>query len=248
MSPSVGSGAGFWPTTPRRAWWHHALAAPLLLVLLWYPFVAGRRVPVLGWVDLAVHEFGHVATAWLPEVLTLAMGGGAQVLLPLGIAAGLWWRSEDRLGAGLSLAWAGAAAQDVSVYVADAPHQRLPLIGGVHDWATLLGPAHLDATDAAAPLARAVWAVGLLLGVLGVVVVASDGVARWRERTTPEAGRPAGVRGGVAVGWSLDPSGHGRVPAQHQDGVGPGGHGAVGGAVADLDVLGALDRPRRVEP
>ncbi len=30
---------------------------------------------------------------------------------------------------------------DVSIYIADAPFQRLPLIGGSHDWAYLLGPA-----------------------------------------------------------------------------------------------------------
>ncbi|WP_370327538.1 hypothetical protein [Euzebya sp.] len=195
----MASGGGFWPAAPERRWWHHVAAAPLLVVLLWWPFVLGRRVPLLGWVDLAVHEFGHVATVWLPEVVTFAMGGGAQVALPLTIAAGLWWRSDDRLGAGIALAWAGSAAQDVSVYIADAPYQRLPLIGGLHDWATLLGPRHLDALGAAALLARGVWLAGLLLGLAGVAVVAMDGWTRWRERDVPAvAGTPAG--------WSLDPS------------------------------------------
>jgi hypothetical protein len=35
----------------------------------------------------------------------------------------------------LCLVWAGASAWDVSVYAADAVSQRLPLVGGLHDWA-----------------------------------------------------------------------------------------------------------------
>ncbi len=176
--------SGFWPTTPRREWWHHALAAPLLVVLVWFPFVRGSRVPVLGWLDLAVHEFGHVAFMWLPRVGMLVMGSGSQVMLPLALAAGLWWRSQDPLGAGIALAWAGSSAQDASVYIADAPVQRLQLIGGVHDWGTLLGPAHLDALWAADDLARLVWLVGLLLAVAGCAVVAWHG---WQLRAARDA-------------------------------------------------------------
>jgi hypothetical protein len=68
------------------------------------------------------------------------------------------------------LAWAGTSAQNASIYIADAPTQYLPLIGnGLHDWAYILA-GHLDW---AAPLARTVWTVGLLLAIGGL------GLAAW---------------------------------------------------------------------
>lgn len=198
------STGGFWPTAPQRLWWHHALGVPVLLLFGWFAFVRGTRVPLLGWLDLAVHEFGHVWTMWLPRVINLAMGGGTQVMLPLGIAAGLWWKSRDPLGAALALGWAGTSAQDASVYIADAPFQRLQLIGGVHDWATLLGPSHLDALWAADDLGRLVWFTGLLLWLTGLGVLGWHG---W-------AGRQRAQGSGDEVApppdtWSIRPHGTG---------------------------------------
>ena len=61
---------------------------------------------------------------------------------------------RDVLGGTLCLAWAGTSAHNASVYIADAPYEALPLIGGSHDWAFLLGPQSFDvlhrATDIAA--------------------------------------------------------------------------------------------------
>jgi hypothetical protein len=188
---------GFWPTAPQREWWHHAIGLPVVVLLGWYAFVRGTRVPVLGWIDLAVHEFGHVAFAWLPRAGMLTMGSGTQVMVPLLVAAGLWWRSRDRLGAALALGWAATSTQDASVYIADAPYQRLPLIGGVHDWGTLLGPHHLDAMWAAEDLARLVWASGLLLWVVAVAVLVTEIV---RLRGTGASGDgPSG-----ASSWDTD--------------------------------------------
>jgi hypothetical protein len=185
----------FWPTIPTRRWWHYATTAPVVLAFLWWPFVRGTRVPILGWLDLAVHEFGHVATLWMPRALNLAMGNGVQVAVPLAIAAGLWWRSDDPLGAGLALGWAGTSAQDASVYIADAPHQQLPLIGGVHDWATLLGPQHLDAVYIADDLARLAWVTGLVLVLAGAALLGRYGWRAWQGRDqVGDAGPPARPR------------------------------------------------------
>ncbi len=177
-----------------------------MLLLGWYAFVRGTRVPVLGWIDLAVHEFGHVAFAWLPRAGMLTMGSGTQVLVPLVVAAGLWWRSRDRLGAALALGWASTSAQDASVYIADAPVQRLPLIGGVHDWGTLLGPRHLDAMWAADDLARLAWGSGLVLW-LGAVAVLAVEIVRLRSSRSG-GGTPSGDPSGLPdddppTTWSL---------------------------------------------
>lgn len=97
--------------------------------------------------------------------------------MPAGLAAyfGLWRR--DPIGAAVCLAWAGTAARDASVYIADAPFERLELIGGDHDWAFLLHGA--DHLDWAAPLATVVWTGGLVLLIGGAALAVHLG---WRAR------------------------------------------------------------------
>lgn len=138
------------------------------LVLGFFPFVLGARVPILGQVNLGFHELGHMLTYALPDVTTAAMGSLTQVAVPLGIGLYfLWWR-RDAVGGGICLAWAAGSAQDVAVYVADAPFQRLPLIGGEHDWAFILGPEHLNMLDRAGWLASGVKGFGFVLLLAGV--------------------------------------------------------------------------------
>lgn len=130
-------------------------------------FAGDRRVPLLGWIDLAIHEFGHVATYVLPDLVTAMMGSIAQVAVPLLIAAYFLWRRELVSGM-LCLAWAGTSARDASVYIADAPYERLELIGGMHDWAFALGPEGFGALDRAAAVASVVHGAGLVLIVAAV--------------------------------------------------------------------------------
>ena len=95
------------------------------------------------------------------------MGSITQVAIPLAIAAHFAWRRE-LVSAMLCLAWAGTSARDASVYIADAPYERLELIGGIHDWAYALGPEGFDALDRAAVLASVVHGAGLAMVVAAV--------------------------------------------------------------------------------
>ena len=136
------------------------------LLLGWFAFVQGRPVPVLHLVDLGIHELGHLITYVFPDMITTVAGSAFQVLVPVGLAAVFWLGTKDRMAAGLCLAWAGSSAQQVAVYVADAPYQRLPLIGGHHDWAFILG--RLGMLDRADELATAIRGLGALLLVAGM--------------------------------------------------------------------------------
>lgn len=169
--------------------------------LLWFPYVRSTRVPLLWAADLGFHELGHLLAVPLGETAHFLAGSTTQVLVPVGLACYFWLRLRDPLATGLMLAWAATAAQDVSVYVADAPYERLPLIGGHHDWAFLLG--RWGVIDAAPSIARSVWVVGLLAGLGGLILcavpLATPLVARKRSRSaTPQAGdlpvRPARFR------------------------------------------------------
>ena len=136
-------------------------------------FTGDGRVPVLAWINLALHEFGHVATALLPDLVTAAMGSVTQVAIPLAIAGYFLWRRELVSGM-LCLAWAGTSAHDASVYIADAPYERLELIGGYHDWAFVFGPEGLDAMERSGQVAAVVDAAGLAL----VAIAAAGCLAR----------------------------------------------------------------------
>ena len=148
------------------------------LLLGWFAFVRQVPVPLLSLVDLGIHELGHLVTYVFPDLLTAMAGSAFQVLVPMGLAAYFWLRGPDLLATGLCLAWAGTSAQQVAAYVADAPFQRLPLIGGQHDWAFILG--RLGLLDWAAGLAMAVRVAAVLL-VLGGVASCVWGIVRARR-------------------------------------------------------------------
>jgi hypothetical protein len=140
----------------------YLIGAGVCLLFGWLAFVRAIGVPVLGLVDLGFHELGHLLTYLLPDVVTALMGSVMQVAVPLAVAVYFLLIRRDRLGGGLCLAWAATSAQNVSIYIADAPTQTLPLLGeGIHDWAFVLGRWH--AIDRAAAIAAGVKGFGLAL-------------------------------------------------------------------------------------
>ncbi len=156
----------------------------------WFAFLHNRRVPLLWYVDLGFHELGHLVMYIVPinEVLTAAMGSINQCAVPSGIALYFWFARRDRASACVCLAWAATNFQDASVYIADAPSQRLQLIGGEHDWAFVLGPDHLNKLQDAQTIANAVRTVGLviLLFAIGVAVIELVGSSVANRDASPD--------------------------------------------------------------
>lgn len=184
-----------------RAWAKYGSGVAVCLLFGWFTFIRGKRIPLLGGVDLGFHELGHLLTYPFPELFTAVMGSVTQVLVPLGLAAYFAWKHRDLLGVGLCLAWAGASAWDVSVYVSDAPYQLLPLIGGEHDWAFIL--ERLDMLDQADGIAGAVKAFGFLLVLFGATVCGAGPFIEERRKRKRESERtpeqpPEG-------GWAIVP-------------------------------------------
>lgn len=183
--------------------WTYGLAALLVVLAGWFAFLRGTRVPLLGMVDLAVHEAGHVLFLWAPRDVVLVMGNGFQALVPLVFAFAFVVRHRDLAGGAAALAWAATSLQDASVYIADAPYRRLPLLGPEtsHDWWQLLGRhGWLGAAD---ELSKLVWLVGLCTYGLAVavLVVGARHDAAWR----------AGAPGTLYLPWERHP---GRRPSE----------------------------------
>lgn len=150
----------------RTLLWRGGAGLAACLLLGWVGVVRRGPVPVLWLVDLGFHELGHLLAAPLPTMVTAMAGSFVQVLVPVGLAAYFVLRQRDLVAMGLCLAWAGTSAQNVAVYIADAPYQLLDLIGGEHDWAYIL--AMMGELDSAAAFAAGVRAAAFLLVGVGI--------------------------------------------------------------------------------
>lgn len=168
-------------------WGRYLVAALLGGAVTWFAFVADHEVPILDWFDLGIHEVGHLLFAFAPRMLMFLAGSAAQVLLPLGLAWYFGVNRRDAAGGGFCLAWAGASMWDVSVYIADAPVQALPLIGGgQHDWAFLLGPEGWDVMHLSSEIAGFVEFTGAVIAATGILVALTGMVSGMRRtRTAP---------------------------------------------------------------
>lgn len=158
---------------PWRRWGRYVAAAALAAIIGWCAFAANREVPLLDQFDLGMHELGHLLAAFMPRMVMFLAGSLLQIAVPLGLAWYFGMVRSDPAGGGFCLAWAGASAWDVSVYVADAPIQALPLIGGgQHDWAYLLGPKGWNAIHMADEVAGFIEYSGIVFTAMGIAVAA----------------------------------------------------------------------------
>jgi hypothetical protein len=175
----------------------------LVLVGIWgyFGFIRNAEVPVLMFLDIAVHEVGHKVFSPFGETAMLMMGSGSQMLFPLivGLIFGLWKR--DLIAWGICWAWSANAFADSARYMADATQGQLALMGAgpdaLGDWERIFGPEHWDKLYLADRWAHNVrtwgaliWCAALGLTLGGIIWNAKK--LRDAERGEPEGGRERG--------------------------------------------------------
>jgi hypothetical protein len=131
------------------------LAGLALIGAMWVlAFVQDDKIPGLTYVNVGVHQLGHMLT-YASSDLTKALAGPiAQVTIPALLAVYFFLRRGDWVLAGVFLVWAATSALEVSLYVADAPKPTLDLLGDdKSDWALILGPNGYDVMEKAPSLA-----------------------------------------------------------------------------------------------
>lgn len=138
--------------------------------IAFFPFIRGTRIPLLGWFDFGMHELGHLLFAWAGETIHFVAGSLVQVLVPTALTGYFWWTRRNPAAVALMVSWIGANLWDVSVYIADAPFERLSLVGGDHDWAFILHK--YDAMDLAPGLAAGVRWAGVLVVFVSLMLAA----------------------------------------------------------------------------
>lgn len=92
----------------------------------------------LDFVDLLIHEPGHLIFGIFGDFVQFLGGSLMQIILPLSIGVYSLYKGYKYF-AQLFFFWLGHNLINISVYADDANKMKLHLIGGIHDWNWLLG-------------------------------------------------------------------------------------------------------------
>ncbi len=91
----------------------------------------------LDFIDLLIHEPGHLLFSLFGQFIQFLGGTLMQILLPLAIAV-IFFFNRQKYWAQIFLFWLGHNLINISVYVDDANKMKLHIIGGAHDWNWIL--------------------------------------------------------------------------------------------------------------
>jgi hypothetical protein len=178
--------------------WRGAGGLVLCALWGWHAFVRDKQVPVLSFLDIAVHETGHVLFQPFGELTMLIMGSGFQVLFPFVVGLAFLALRRDAIALGVCWAWAANACVDAARYIADARTGSLALLGGgpdaQGDWERILGEEFYDTIFLADRIAGIARTVGALVFVAAVAAIVSD--MWWHRRKAGLAERVPEDRAG----------------------------------------------------
>ena len=134
-------------------------------------------------VDLVFHEAGHVIFGMFGRFLGALGGSLNQVLIPA-VCTGSFLYRRQWAAAAVTLFWTGENVIDVAIYAADGRDMKLPLLaeGLTHDWNWIL--SELSLRNQAEPIGRALFALGVLVLLAALALLALDLV---RVATAPDA-------------------------------------------------------------
>lgn len=149
--------------------------AIIILLLLYFLNLATQNPPktILWFVDILMHEAGHIIFSLFGNFLAALGGSLNQILIPL-IFSGYFFFKKQYYSVAILLFWVGENILSVAAYAGDAVKMQLSLIGGdetIHDWNWLLTNTGL--TEHTSLIATTIKIVGILTilagGVLGII-------------------------------------------------------------------------------
>ena len=133
----------FWPARAALVLWFAWIG--------YHHFVNRLYFGPFGYLDLGIHELGHMLFRPFGEFMYIAGGTILQLLVPI-ISVFMFLRQRDYFALTLSGAWLSTSLYNVATYMADARMQVLPLVtpgGGhaEHDWYNLFVRMGLLSSD-----------------------------------------------------------------------------------------------------
>lgn len=173
-------------------------AGALLLIAVWgwLALAKNDQTPIFVYLNIAVHESGHVLFRPFGELTMLIMGSGFEVLFPFAVGLVFLVRKRDVVSTAVSWGWSASALASAATYIADADDGRLALLGATGpdtagDWERILGEQFFDKVYLADSIAGMVRTFGFVLWFVAM------GLATWvivlngrQERTAVEVSRP----------------------------------------------------------
>jgi hypothetical protein len=163
----------------RRLSLYKAAGALLLIAVWgWFALVRNDQTPIFVYLNIAVHETGHVLFRPFGELTMLIMGSGFEVLFPFAVGVVFLIRKRDLVSTAVSWGWSASALASAATYIADADDGRLALLGATGpdtagDWERILGEQFFDKLYLADPIAAKVRTAGYVLWFLAL------GLAAW---------------------------------------------------------------------
>ena len=121
---------------------------------------------VIDTIDLFIHETGHLVFKLFGRFMEILGGSLFQVIIPL--ATVIVFARSSLHSFPFTLYWTGQSMVNVSVYIGDAPYQRLQLIShaAIHDWRWLFD--YTGMMEYAEDIAAGVNFVGLMTCIIGI--------------------------------------------------------------------------------
>ena len=150
---------------------HWPLAALFALLVWWTVRLGGGFASwcFLDLVNLAFHEFGHLAFTPFGSTMHYLGGSLFQLMVPGMLVFYFLLRRDDPVGASFCFWWVGESLINVSVYMADARELTLPLVGGGdHDWNELFYRFGLLGEASVARVSGATHVIGTMVMVVGL--------------------------------------------------------------------------------
>lgn len=155
---------GYSGIKPLKKWILSLLFIPMIL----YFVVRHGKYSLIDNADLIIHEAGHFFFGFMGNFIQAAGGTLMQILFP-SFLSWYFFRNGYRIGFQIFIFWLGQNLLNISVYVADAPLRRLPLLGnGKHDWCYLLG--QLNLLDHANEVAIVFYSLGIVMFAIAVFI------------------------------------------------------------------------------
>jgi hypothetical protein len=184
----------------RRLTVYKAAGAVLLIAVWgWFALVENDQTPVFVYLNIAVHETGHVLFRPFGELTMLIMGSGFEVLFPFVTGVAFLIVKKDLVAISICFGWAASALASAATYIADADDGRLALLGATGpdsagDWERILGVEFFDKVFLADRIAAVVRTVGFALWFVALGIAVATVVWNLRRiasaRPTEPWGRP----------------------------------------------------------
>ena len=181
----------------RRLTAYKAAGALLLIAVWgWFALVKNDQTPIFVYLNIAVHEIGHVLFRPFGELTMLIMGSGFEVLFPFAVGVVFLIRKRDIVSTAVSWGWSASAFASAAMYIADADDGRLALLGATGpdtagDWERILGVQFFDKVYLADSIAAMVRTAGYVLWFVALAMAAWMIVrARLQERAAVAISRP----------------------------------------------------------